>query len=92
MKDVTIARLWQALFHFASAFLLQNEASIITKRGRYNKTKRSLLQNGAYITKRGKRYYETGQVLQNEANVITKRGRYYKIAAINTKRGNTLSP
>ena len=33
--------------------VLQNEAKVITKRGRYYKTRQRLLQNAAGVTKRG---------------------------------------
>ena len=76
--------------------LLQNAATVITKRGSllddhfYYKTGQVLLQNAAGITKRGKGYYKTRQVLQNGARVITKRGRYYKTGQL-LQNGASLS-
>ena len=53
----------------AAAFLLQNGARFITKRGRYYKTGQELLRNAAGITKRGN-YYKTEQYTLSQSNSI----------------------
>ena len=62
MDDHFYYKTGQVLLQNAAAFLLQNGARFITKRGRYYKTGQGLLQNAAGITKRAKGYYETRQV------------------------------